>query len=96
MSTLFGAAALWIMEWLTSPLLQGIEEQYDLSIWAIVSTALYGLIGIVLFLLGYLALDRFIRLDLRRELVEDQNLALGVMLAGFFVALALMVAAVIR
>jgi uncharacterized membrane protein YjfL (UPF0719 family) len=82
--------------WLSCSAFAQIEETYDLSLWAIVSTVLYGLIGILLFILGYLALDRFVRLDLRRELVEDQNLALGVMLAGFFVALAIIVAAVIR
>ena len=72
--------------WLSCSAFAQIEETYDLSLWAIVSTVLYGLIGILLFILGYLALDRFVRLDLRRELVEDQNVALGVMLAGFFQA----------
>lgn len=96
MSELLAALSSPIAGLMRSILLQGVEETYDLTIWAIASTLLYGLIGIVLFILGYLALDRLIRLDLRRELVEDQNLALGVMLAGFYIALAVMVSAVIR
>ena len=68
----------------------------DLNLWQIVSSLLYGLIGIALFYLAYIVFDRFLKLDLRRELVVDQNKALGIMLAGLFIGIGLLVAAVIN
>jgi uncharacterized membrane protein YjfL (UPF0719 family) len=74
---------------------QGDAGAEDLSVWAVLSTVIYGIIGIILCILGYLAFDRLAKLDLRRELVEDQNVALGIMLAGVFVGIAIVVAAAI-
>ena len=67
-----------------------------LAITEIVSTLVYGLIGIGLCVLGYFAFDRLAGLDLQRELVEDQNTSLGIMLAGVFIGIAIVVAAAIR
>ncbi len=66
-----------------------------LDVWGVISTITYGLLGILLFVVGYLAFDRFIQLDLRRELVEDQNTSLGIMMAGVFVSIAIIVASAI-
>ncbi|MEM7028803.1 MAG: DUF350 domain-containing protein [Chloroflexota bacterium] len=70
-------------------------EAHDLTFEAFISTLLYGLIGILLCVAGYFAFDRFAGLDLQRELVEDQNTAIGIMLAGAFVGIAMVVSAVI-
>ena len=66
----------------------------DLNWYPLLSTLIYGLIGIILAVFGYYVFDRLLRLDLRRELVEDQNTALGIMLAGVFIGIAIVVAAV--
>ena len=70
-------------------------ETSDLTVWGVASTLVYGSVGILLCILGYLAFDRLARLNLKRELVEDQNVALGIMLAGVFVGIAIVVAAAI-
>ena len=75
---------------------QGSDDTDDLSPEVIIATVIYGVIGIILCVLGYFAFDRLARLDLKRELVEDQNVALGIMLAGVFVGIAIVVAAAIR
>ena len=46
-------------------------------------------------MLGYFAFDKVAGLDLQRELVEDQNLSLGIMLAGVFIGIAIVVSAAI-
>ena len=66
----------------------------ELAPLAILSTLLYGTIGIILCVAGYFAFDKIARLDLQRELVEDQNIALGIMLAGVFIGISIVVAAV--
>ncbi len=66
----------------------------DLTIWAVISTILYGLIGIALCVVGYFAFDKIAGLNLQYELVEDQNQAIGIMLAGVFIGIAIVVGAV--
>ena len=66
----------------------------DLAVIPLISTLVYGLLGIILAVLGFFVFDRLLKLDLRRELVEDQNVALGIMLAGVFIGISIVVAAV--
>ena len=75
---------------------QGADDggaPYDLALAPVVSTLLYGLLGIILYGVGYAVFDRLMRLDLRRELVEDQNDALGIMMAGVFIGIGIIIAA---
>jgi Domain of Unknown Function (DUF350) len=66
----------------------------DLSPQTIIATILYGLIGVALCIVGYFLFDKLAGLNLRRELVEDQNIAIGIMLAGAFIGIAIVIAAV--
>ncbi len=66
----------------------------DLNWVPMVSTLIYGFIGIVLTVVSYFVFDRLLGLDLKRELVEDQNTALGIMLAGVFIGIAIVIGAV--
>jgi len=61
----------------------------------ILATVIYGVIGILLCVVGYFAFDKVAGLDLQRELVEDQNVSLGIMLAGVFIGIAIVVSAAI-
>ena len=61
---------------------------------AILSTIVYGVIGIALCVLGYFAFDKVAGLSLKHELVEDQNVAVGIMLAGAFIGISIVVASV--
>ena len=69
-------------------------EATDLSLTVFLSTLLYGAIGILMCVLGYVAFDKVAGLNLRHELVEDQNVAVGIMLAGAFIGIAIVVASV--
>jgi len=65
-----------------------------LAAGTLLSTVVYGLLGIVLCVLGYFVFDKVAGLNLRHELVEDQNVAVGILLAGAFIGIAIVVAAV--
>lgn len=55
--------------------------------------AAYSVIG-VLVMIGCALLANYIfKLNIRKELLEDHNVAFGVMLAGLFIAIAIIVAA---
>ena len=44
----------------------------------------------------YFIIDKLTSFSLKKELIEDENIALGTMFAGFFIALAIIIAAAIR
>ena len=71
-----------------------IREPSGLSPMVVLSTLVYGAIGILMCVLGYVAFDKVAGLNLRHELVEDQNVAVGVMLAGAFIGIGIVIASV--
>ena len=56
---------------------------------------IYTLFGLILFSLSYWVLEKVAPFDLRKELTEDDNPAVGVMLAGMFIGIGLIIAAAI-
>lgn len=62
----------------------------------LLGSALFGLVGIVLLLLGYFGFDKVTpKLDLEGELMKG-NIAVGVALAGLFLGIAYIVAHVVH
>ena len=61
----------------------------------IVGTVVYGLIGIVLALLGYKIFEIVLPFDVRHELEEDHNMSVGIVLAAMVLGIAIIVAATI-
>ena len=75
-------------------LAQEAAADSSLNLTVLASTILYGAIGILITLAGYFIFDKVAGLNLRHELVEDQNVAVGIMLAGVFIGCSIVVAAV--
>jgi len=61
-----------------------------------VAAFVFALLGIVLFILAFLIIDRLTPGSLWKELLEDQNTALGNLMAGVAIALAIIIAAAIH
>jgi len=59
-------------------------------------TLVYLATGIILFLLFIFLLDKFTSWSLEKELIEDENVALAIVIAGVFIAFGLIIAAAIR
>ena len=56
----------------------------------------FTLLGLVLFGISYVIIDKMVPFNLQKELTEDDNTAVGVMLAGIFVGIGLIIAAAIQ
>lgn len=67
----------------------------SLQLATIMATIIYSLIGVVVMLLGVTLFDKMFNLDLHKELVEDQNLAFGVLLGGLAIGISVIIAAAI-
>ena len=71
------------------------HSSVDLNWQSLLSTVVYAVLGVVLLMVFALLVNRIFRLDLRRELIEDQNIGLGVTFAGTALAIAIIIAATI-
>lgn len=61
----------------------------------ILISIIYGLIGIFLLLIGYYLYELVTPFSVKKELLEDQNIALGIVIAAFILGMAIIIAAAI-
>jgi putative membrane protein len=62
----------------------------------VVSSLLYSGIGIVIFALAYKVAERLLPFNLAKELSEDDNTAVGVLMGSIMLGLAIIIAAAIH
>jgi uncharacterized membrane protein YjfL (UPF0719 family) len=67
------------------------------SLWmAVVSTVVFGLIGIILTIVGYKLFDLVsTKIDVDRELTEKQNIAVAIVAGSVIIGTAIVIAAVV-
>lgn len=68
----------------------------ELHFAPILSTIVYSLIGIVVFLVGVIVIDKVTPYSVQKEIGEDQNIALGIIVGCMMIAMAIIIAAAIR
>lgn len=68
---------------------------WGLTLNAVISTVIYSILGLIVLLIGYKVFDWMTPYDFQKEIAEDDNTAVGVMIAGVFIALAIIIAAAI-
>ena len=61
-----------------------------------VAAVVFALLGVILFVVGFIVFDKLTPGSLWKELLEDQNTALGNLMAGVAIALAIIIAAAIH
>lgn len=66
------------------------------ELWQIVPTVIYFFLGFALFGLSIKIIDRMLPFSIRKEIEEDQNVALGVILGSGLIALSIILAAVLK
>jgi putative membrane protein len=63
---------------------------------AVVSSAVFAGIGLVVFGIAFWIMTRVAPFSVKKEIEEDQNVALGVIMAGVIIGVALIIAAAIH
>ena len=74
---------------------QGPRAASGLDAASLASTVAYAVLGVLLLMVFTWAINTIFKLDLRRELIEDQNIGLGLAFAGTAIAIAIIIAATI-
>ena len=63
---------------------------------ALVNSLVYTVVGVVIFWLAFIAVDKITPYDLWKELVEEKNVALATVVAAMCLGIAIIVAAAIH
>jgi len=64
-----------------------------IEIW---ESALYVLFWILIMTVCYVIIDKLTSFSMKKELIEDENIALWIMFAWIFIAIAIIIAAAIK
>lgn len=68
---------------------------FGLTLPAIMSSVTYSIVGLCLMLVSVGVVNSLFSLDLRKEILREHNVAAGIVIAGIFVAMAIIVGAAI-
>lgn len=62
---------------------------------AVISSAAFAGIGLLVFAIAFVLIVKLCPFSVRKEIEEDQNVALGIIMAGVFIGISLIIAAAI-
>jgi len=67
-----------------------------LNLANVLSSVVFAAIGIVIFIVAYKLMEKVLPFDVDKELAEDQNTAVGILLGSIMIGLAIVIAAAIH
>ena len=70
-----------------------VRTRAGINWWIVLESGLYAIMGIVLSLLAYKLYDLLTPFSLNKELSEDQNIAVGILIGAIFIGIAMIIAA---
>ncbi|MDQ6633450.1 MAG: DUF350 domain-containing protein [Gemmatimonadota bacterium] len=73
-----------------------IPDVYSSMLHNALAAIIFAIIGVVLFVLAFILFDKLTPGSLWKELIEDQNTALGVLMGAVAIALAIIIAAAVH
>lgn len=68
----------------------------ELHLAPMVGTIVYSVLGFIVFFVGFIVFEKLTPFSIRKEIEEDQNVALGVIIGAAMIAIAIIIAAAIR
>jgi putative membrane protein len=73
-----------------------MNDVYSSMVHNAVAAVLFAIIGVVLFIIAFMVFDKLTPGSLWKELIEDQNTAIGVLMGAVAIALAIIIAAAVH
>ena len=67
----------------------------EIKLGQVISTMVYGLLGFLLFLATLWIMEKLTHFSIRKQIVEEKNLSLAIVLGSFYIAMGLIVSAVV-
>ncbi|MGL4555354.1 MAG: DUF350 domain-containing protein [Gemmataceae bacterium] len=84
--------------WATAPpqITGAMPWNWDVLLWHVTQVVVYVVLGLGLFGFAFLVVQKVVPFSIRKEIEEDQNVALAVVLGAVFLGIAIILAAAIR
>jgi uncharacterized membrane protein YjfL (UPF0719 family) len=67
----------------------------DIKLAQVISTIFYSFLGLLLFIVGFFIVEILTPFSLRKEILEQQNTGVAMIISAFLIAMGLILAAVI-
>jgi uncharacterized membrane protein YjfL (UPF0719 family) len=74
---------------------ESVQLAIQTQLWELIPTVIYFAVGLLLFGFSILLMEKVSPFSIRKEIEEDQNVALGILMGGMMIALAIVLAAAI-
>ncbi len=72
-----------------------MELLSDIHLSELISTLVYCGVGLIFFIVAYFVMEMILPFPVRKEIEEDQNVSLGVILGAMIIGLAIIIASAI-
>ena len=76
---------------LLSPGVLGLIVKFDQLVEILVTTLIFVVLGLVFFAVSFFILDKALPFSVHKEIEEDQNTSLGIIIGSFLIGLALII-----
>ena len=73
-----------------------MPEEIIKELWQIIPTVIYFIIGVSLFAVSIKVADKLLPFSLRKEIEEDENVSLGIIIGCGLIAMSIILAAVLK
>jgi len=73
-----------------------MTDVYSSMLHNALAAVIFAIIGVVLFIVAFMIFDKLTPGSLWKELIEDQNTAIGVLMGAVAIALAIIIAAAVH
>ncbi|CAN5320919.1 hypothetical protein BH20ACI1_BH20ACI1_20440 [soil metagenome] len=70
--------------------------KFDVLLETLVTTIIFVVIGLIAFAIAYFIFDKLTPFSVRKEIEEDHNTALGIVIGAIMIAIAIIIAAAIQ
>jgi uncharacterized membrane protein YjfL (UPF0719 family) len=67
----------------------------DQLVEVLITTCVFVILGLIVFAVSFFIIDKITPFSIRKELEEDQNIALGILLGAVLISIAIIIAAAI-
>jgi putative membrane protein len=73
-----------------------ISEVSDVNIGALANALVYSVLGILIFVIAFVIIDKMTPYHLWKEIVEDKNVALAVLIGALSIGMCIIIAAAVH
>ena len=81
---------------LLSPGALGLIVKFDQLVEILVTTLIFVVLGLVFFAVSFFILDKALPFSVHKEIEEDQNTSLGIIIGAMMIGIAIIIAAAIH